>query len=182
VVQPLVRNFAGALAGIAIAALLVVATLLPGTLPVMVLRAGAVETVPGFENTSSRYTYSPGVCTPLPCGNAGVTAIKFTLALSARLTGSLESTEPIEVVVGSQYASTCGLFSNPPPPCAPPANPSYEYAGSALVTGVDFGDLQFDFTGPNNELPAGSWTIYLGNWNVAPSEVTVVTSVVATPY
>jgi hypothetical protein len=180
-IRPLVQGVLPALVGVGISLILVLATVFTMAVPVVILRAGTVETVPGYESTSGWYDSIPGLCSRHPCGNAGVTQFNFSVVSPMHLTGNLQATEPILVIVANPDAPLCGVFYYPPPPCLISRSPPYAFETPAAVTNIDLTALQFNFTGPNSELPVGSWTIYFLSWNVAPAEVTAVSSVVAAP-
>lgn len=181
-VRSAVLSVASFVGGLVVAVILVLGSYFAGFAPIEILSAGSVENVPGWVNTSSRYSNDPFICTSQPCGYAGEIKFDFSVVRSVSLSGVLRASEPIWLAVTTQPGNNlCGHFSYPPPPCAAVAGPSFLYIVSTAQTTFNFDSLQFNFSGANNEVPSGSWSVVFANENLSPAEVTVTSSLIATP-
>jgi hypothetical protein len=80
---------------------------------------------------------------------------------------------------GSAFVA-CNLVVPPIACLAAPQNASVFRLGS-LLTSINLASLELNFTGASNELPPGTWTIYLINWNLTPIQVTTGTAILASP-
>jgi hypothetical protein len=179
--RPIVGNLIAVVGGVSASIIVVLGTLLAGYAPVVVLPSGSTEVVPGWTNTSSEYAGLPHFCSPHPCGYAGEVDLNFEAVDSVSLRGVLHSQEPIWVAVLTQGVGLCGYFTYPLPPCPSPAGTWYLYLLPQAATNISFSELQFNFTGSNNQLPPGAWSIVLVNVNSGPVQVTVVSSIVISP-
>ena len=153
----------------------------PPGFPTRLLSGGSTVTIPAFHHAMIG---GNSTCGGSPCGSPGELWLEFPVTLQARLSGSLRAEAPMDLWVGNALGmeAACDL-SNPPPPCVPIAEsgPSYLYQGSISTTGIDFGQLVFDFGGAGRLLPSGTWTILLINWGDATVEVTANSDVIAMP-
>lgn len=180
--RPLGLNAIATACGVvlAIAVLGAAANVPPPGLPSTIVAAGTSVMVPGFHNLSFN---GNSTCGGTRCGSPGEQWIQFSVGLQARLSGTLQSDVPIELLVGNAGGLTaaCNL-PNPPPACAPPPLGSdYLYQTPSRVSTIHLGELNFNFVGATNLLPAGSWTILLINWGDTPVVVRAVSPVLVTP-
>ena len=180
-VRPTPLNLIAIVGGVATSCVVVLGTLLAGFAPVVILAAGSTVTVPGWVNTSAEYAGLPHFCSPRPCGYAGEVDVNFDAVGTGSLNGEVRSADPIWVAVITQGDGLCGYFTNPPPPCPVEFGTTDLYISSHAETYIDFAALEFNFSGANNNLPAGAWSIVFVNTNPRPDQVTAASSVEITP-
>ena len=145
-------------------ALVLGAALVP---PLVLAPVGTTFDVPAFTPSGP----ADG-CGIWPCGSAGVAVLQVTLILPARLSGTLSLSGPLDLIVANNTSVECGLF-RPPAPCPGWSGPNEVYGAYGDIGPVVLQSLQLNFSGPDNLLPAGHWTIYFVNWSSAPIHVTV---------
>jgi hypothetical protein len=135
--------------------------------PLVLAPAGTSFDVPAFAPSGQGST-----CGASPCGSAGVAELQVRLLVPARLSGTVSFDGPLDLIVANTPSAECGL-STPVPPCPGWTGPNDEYSSSGVTGRVALQALPLNFSGPDNLLPPGAWTIYFVNWSPVPVHVTV---------
>jgi hypothetical protein len=114
---------------------------------------------------------------------AGAVSLNFSTTTSTRLIGTLYSNQSsFKMEITDQLGiSSVECSFTWPVRCASPPDGSHVFSLQTPVESINLASLELNFTGANNILPPGSWTVFLVNWGRAPVEVTTDTGVVAVP-
>jgi hypothetical protein len=168
--------------GILAAVVLVAAVALSGRASVVLVPSGTHETVPAFLNGTAQEGGLAECQQHDNCGHAGVLEITFDLAGPAALTGTFDLPSDLTIAL----ANAIGLTDLAVGWWWPAGNGTTEAGGetweaSGLTGTFDLGSLQFGLDGPNNVVPAGTWTLCFVNWGPQPAVVAVTGAMSESP-
>lgn len=152
--------------------------------PLVIAPDGAIERVPALQN-DTLLNGGPGPCQQHHnCLVPGLLEVNFSTTGNTALTGALSSNVPIELYLasGADIGHVgCSLLAFPPANCTYAPGAGYGFLSESGATSLNLADLELNFSGANNEVPAGSWTIFLINWSPSPETIVVTQAITATP-